>query len=582
MRQTLTESTEYTAGPQNLSADPDRVSVRACRTGAILLAILFFLLHLPSLSSLSHWRGDERFYTDAAVIMTQTGDYLTPIYPDGSLRFKKPIVPYWCVLFGFRLFGFNYFASRIAFLVAGASVVWLGFEVCQALTRRSREALVAAAIVVSNLTVHSTSIRSTPDMLLCAFALTSLLGFINLLFRGKATRWYALAYLGAGFAVATKGLSGLLPVIYVFLFAAISRSRVRLRDLLHPVFIPVAALIGSAWFIWAFSRYGSIAEADFFGDQVGERFYGSKIYILKNAAVYFGSFIVQLLPWSLVALVAFAFRRGVVLKAIQEHRAAFIFAGGWVLFLFLIFTWGNIQRTRYFLPGYPFLALAYSFSMLAVCADAKANSILEVVRKIFYAIALVGGILLAVFGFRISPGLGMGGLVLAASAAVLGWWPGSWSPAQRIISVAIYILLVFSVDLLIITPVFRFSAAPAMTRRFSSGTPDTTRNLPMAGMDVAEASQMRLLSKGELNTFIILPSECEAALNTNAYVICTERVLQTWRPENVTIERCGTGSVPWKLRDYLALCRARDGQAFLKSKEVPYFLVSKKVPTTPN
>jgi hypothetical protein len=99
---------------------------------------------------------------------------------------------------------------------------------------------------------------------------------------------------------------------------------------------------------------------------------------------------------------------------------------------------------------------------------------------------------------------------------------------------------------------------------------------------VAEASQMRLLSKGELNTFIILPSECEAALNTNAYVICTERVLQTWRPENVTIERCGTGSVPWKLRDYLALCRARDGQAFLKSKEVPYFLVSKKVPTTPN
>lgn len=82
-------------------------SASSCRKAAVILAALFLVLHLPGLPSLSHWRGDERFYTDAAVRMAISGDYLTPTYPDGSLRFKKPILPYWAVLAGFKLFGFN-------------------------------------------------------------------------------------------------------------------------------------------------------------------------------------------------------------------------------------------------------------------------------------------------------------------------------------------------------------------------------------------------------------------------------------------------------------------------------------------
>ena len=43
---------------------------------------------------------------------------------------------------------------------------------------------------------------------------------------------------GAGFAVATKGLAGLLPVGYALLFVVFSRSQTTLRGLLHPVFVP--------------------------------------------------------------------------------------------------------------------------------------------------------------------------------------------------------------------------------------------------------------------------------------------------------------------------------------------------------
>jgi 4-amino-4-deoxy-L-arabinose transferase-like glycosyltransferase len=547
-----------------------------CRKGAILLAILFFLFNVPALPSLSQWRTDERFYTDAAVGMAQSGDYLTPVHPDGALRFKKPIVPYWSVLLGLKLFGFNYFGARIGFLIAGALTVWLCFEICQTLTRRSHEALMATAILASNLTMHNTSIRSTPDMLLCVFVLASLWGFINLIFGNKRAGWFALAYLGSGFAVATKGLSGLLPVAYAFVFVAVSRSRVRIRDLLHPVFVPAGIIIGGAWFVWAFTHYGSVAPAALFRDQVGKRFSGTKIYILNNAVVYLGSFIVQLLPWSLLALVAIAARRRMVMELFREHRAALAFAGGWVLFLFLIFVGGNIQRTRYFLPGFPFLALLYSFPILAACTGAKANSVPDRLRNAFFATALVAGILLAVLGTHISPKLGIAGLLLACAAGTLGWRAARWSPVQRIVSVAVYIVLTFSVNLLFIVPVFQFTAAPAITRSVSDRVANTKKELPMAVQDVAEPSQIRLLSAGNLDAFIIEPEECESALNTNAFVVCTEDALQKWHPANVTIERCGTGSVPWKLRDYVALCRARDRKAFLKSKEVRCYLVSKK------
>ena len=213
----------------------------------------FFLLHLPGLPKLSHWRGDERFYTDAAVQMALSGDYLTPKYPDGALRFKKPILPYWAVLAGIKLFGFNYLASRLAFLIAGALSVWLCFELCLALTQQPPLALIATAVMASNLTLHNTSIRSTPDALLCLFSLISLLGFVRILF-GEARRVvYGFAYLGSALAVATKGLSGLLPASFALLFALLSKTRRKnAANLLHPVFVPLAVLIGVAWYLWVF------------------------------------------------------------------------------------------------------------------------------------------------------------------------------------------------------------------------------------------------------------------------------------------------------------------------------------------
>ncbi len=306
------------------------------RYGIIALVALFFLLCLPLLSKVSRWRGDERFYTDAVIGMMQNGNYLVPTYSDGTFRFKKPILTYWVVLLSYKTIGVNYLASRLPFLLAGTMVVGLTYYFALVLIRRRPEALVAAAIMASNLPILYISIRSTPDILLTLFILMSMIGFTNLVFRGRRSAWhYSLAYLGVALAVATKGLFGLLPVLFVVGFIQFFRPPgARWRDLIHGPVLLATLPVALFWFILTFTQHGGTAAFDFLGDQVGERFSGSKWYVLSNAWMYLTSFILLLFPWTIAALVFLHQSWRGRIPLFQKCRREILFMSAWLLFLY--------------------------------------------------------------------------------------------------------------------------------------------------------------------------------------------------------------------------------------------------------
>ena len=45
----------------------------------LVLILIFFFAFLPLLSSMARYRGDEHYYTDAAIRMVQTGGLLYPL-----------------------------------------------------------------------------------------------------------------------------------------------------------------------------------------------------------------------------------------------------------------------------------------------------------------------------------------------------------------------------------------------------------------------------------------------------------------------------------------------------------------------
>jgi 4-amino-4-deoxy-L-arabinose transferase-like glycosyltransferase len=155
---------------------------------AIFLAACLLLIN-----SLTLYQGDERYYTDAAIRMMQSGDYLTPYYDDGRPRFLKPILSYWPLEASFRLFGINLPASRIPSIIAGCLVIWLTYQLAQVLFRHSGIAALAAAVLASNSNFLHASLRARPDIYLCLFVTVSLYGFARLLFRDSNANSYACA-----------------------------------------------------------------------------------------------------------------------------------------------------------------------------------------------------------------------------------------------------------------------------------------------------------------------------------------------------------------------------------------------------
>ena len=64
---------------------------------------------------MTRYHGDERFYTDAEVSMVDSGDWLSPRYPDGRLRVEKPILSYLILVGSYEALGVSLFASRLPF-----------------------------------------------------------------------------------------------------------------------------------------------------------------------------------------------------------------------------------------------------------------------------------------------------------------------------------------------------------------------------------------------------------------------------------------------------------------------------------
>src|SRR5512139_568387 len=179
----------------------------------------FLAALLPLLPGELRYHGDERFYTDGALQMLRSGDYLTPVYADGRPRFLKPGLSYWLIAATWKAFGVDLAGSRLPALLAATGTLWLAGRAVLALGGSQSASLVAVAVLASNMSLLLAAVRATPDALLCLFLSMSLFGFLLLIVReDRRLVAYALAYVGAGLAVAAKGLLGIVPALFSFAF----------------------------------------------------------------------------------------------------------------------------------------------------------------------------------------------------------------------------------------------------------------------------------------------------------------------------------------------------------------------------
>ena len=548
--------------------------LRLAPRSVVLFTAVIFASLLFVLPSVAKYHGDECFYTDAAIRMMHSGDYLTPYAANGALRFAKPILPYWGVLAGYFVFGINFFASRLVFLMAGCLVILLTCRLSLDLFGRPAHATLAALIMGSNVQLLTISIRSTPDALLCLSVLLSLLGFARVIFLNERS-WkdYALAYIGAGLAIETRGLPGLGVALYPFLFSLLFlRKQRRLRELLEWKAMLLGLLVACSWFGLMLWLHGRALIDGFYYDQVTKNVRDYQLLdTFRNLQAYLGGVLRHFLPWSLLLALGLVLDRKAFLRFWRENSVKAWFLLGWFIFILIPFTFGDNHRTRYMIVAYPLLAVLLAELLGRYVSRPRFE---RWTSSLVGAVALglvILGLALTGVGIAIHPRIWAAGLLVTIAGAGVWIVMRRRAPSLYWLAITALPLTGFWTAELILRPLFAGSPAAALTARLlPEGGPK--RRVYALNLSPSYQAQMRVLSGGYLT---VVPAAAESLaqlpLGSEALVLGEQdKPLVAHHPGR--LEQVGFASQRWHTRDYLDLLRSSRRQAAYDRNRIPYYV----------
>lgn len=554
----------------------DHSSAGRFPTLTIVIAV-FLISLLGSLPLLSRYHFDEGWYTNAAIEMVRTGDYLTPRYPDGSVRFRKPIVTYWVLVTSYASLGIGLVSSRLPFLLAGGAVLWATYRMARSATGSKEGAVLATAILGSNIQFMESATKATPDMLQCLFMTLSLWGAVEILFRQRCEpRWYALLYVGAGLAIATKGM--LAMVLMVFLWGFVRFGPMPDRSsipLMHRGWLAAGLLIPLSWFVVSTYLQGSAAISTLVEDQIGDRLEGAPALVLPNLALYLLTPLRFFAPWLVLLGIALLAQRDLLVGYVGRRKALVWFVLGWLFVNVVIFSLGNLMRSRYLLPTYPLTAVLFA-DLLREClrSSAAAHLLERTVRWIVIGGASTG-IIVAAAGLRLDISMLVGGLLFAAFAVALYVMTFHRRLVPALIALGLTIMASFGTLEQAIKPVFLTSPAGEITRRLLELDP-----LPslVAAVDVRQSlsNLIRLLSGGRLVVQEFRHDVTPETLQQFSVVLGSERTKEALAgSRDYLIEECGAAYGPPNMKAIWEWIRTGEKPDAALTDQTTYYLIRK-------
>jgi 4-amino-4-deoxy-L-arabinose transferase-like glycosyltransferase len=524
---------------------------------------LDFHLHYP----------DEIYYRDASVKMLQTGDYLTTYLGSGELRFKKPILTYWAVLAGFKLFGVHAFGSRFFFLLAGAATVGLTYLLGKIVFGDRKIAGTAALIAASNPILIFAATRSIPDVLLVLTITVAALGFAGLLRDGEQAKkkFLWLLYLGLALAFEVKGFPAVaLGGIGILYLRFNPWQQVSWKKLLFLPALFVALGIAVFWFVAMWQLHGPAFLDSFLEDQVGTRVTSRLLLVLQNETVASLLLVGMFLPWGALAIPKL---KDTVVTAWKENPQFFAFALLWGLAILGMGALTSKFYERYLLPVAPVLALWLAWILVRGGGLERAKALKVAAVLLLSLVTLVVGVNSWILVTGSSGGLS----VIYVGLGVLFIGYGVWAllrssvlpPKLLALSILFLFFQVTGVTRLISLPHQGVQAA-AVVEEMSVGSP-----IGFAG-NLHTGSQIRM-SLGTAYDLVDLSREGwkEEAKNY-AYLILEDRLLSEWDTVGYEVRVASTHLDSKAIPDFLRASSAAAREELRAKQGKNYFLLRKK------
>ena len=101
------------------------------RWAPIAIAAAYFAVMMPIGAHMILHYPDERHYAYGGARMVETGDWLIPRTPEGEVRLKKPIIPYWFSAAGFEVLGIGVPGFRLFWVIAASGILLLTYALAR-------------------------------------------------------------------------------------------------------------------------------------------------------------------------------------------------------------------------------------------------------------------------------------------------------------------------------------------------------------------------------------------------------------------------------------------------------------------
>ena len=322
----------------------------------ILILILFSLvLFFLSLGARSLWDPDEPRYAEAARVMIETGDYVTP-YFNGAVRFDKPPLFYWLVTAAYKVFGINEFAARFfPALLAFAGVILVYLLGKTLLDQKT--GLLSGFILATSFEYLVLANASNTDMTFSFFVGLCMALFLVGYRRGQSI-WYVLSFISMALAVLTKGPAGAaLCILTIGIFLIFTKE---LKLVFKPAIILGACLfllIAAPWYVAISKIRGGDYSQTFFIYHNISRFVSDKFHHQEPFYYFIYILAIGFLPWAVFLPNALfgLFRNKKA--ALKEGRKEWLFILLWFFVPFLFFSASKAKLPTYVLPCFMPLAL---------------------------------------------------------------------------------------------------------------------------------------------------------------------------------------------------------------------------------
>lgn len=271
---------------------------RRITTAGVL--VVAFVLSFAFLGTRGIWDPDEGRYTNVALNMLESGDWLNPKRNHETGHWTKPPVTYWMIASSVGAFGRNPWAARLPFALAFLVCAWGAMRVARRLAPGTET--MAALVFATMLVPFGAVAFISTDFPLAAFQTIAMTAYVEERFgdHRHPARWLTVMWAAFALAFLTKGPPALLPLLGIFAFEFLVPAQ-RSGPFVRWFQIVVFVLLAGPWYVAVILGHPGLLEY-FLGAEVVGRVTSSEF---KRNGQWYGwlliygpTLLVGTLPWT--------------------------------------------------------------------------------------------------------------------------------------------------------------------------------------------------------------------------------------------------------------------------------------------